>query len=346
LLLGQPKKIRLIIYLILVLSLFYFLYLVRSLLFSFILAVVITYILNPTVSAIERKGTPRIWSIVLVYLAVFFIATGIVIYGVPQIVEQLNCLAETIPLYAAQVHDIIESLHTSYIYLGIPDWMKQIIDERIYWLEESLLQIVRNTVDGLINTAGYVFQILLAPILAFYILKDLHLLKEKIVSILPVEWKKDLVNLFKELDHVLGSFIRGYLLVAAIVGVLTVLAMALLGMEFALMVGIFVGLMELIPYFGPVIGAVPAVALALLESKWMAIKVTIAFIVIHQLEGYIISPKILGDKVGLHPLVVILSLLVGGKFYGLFGILLAVPVTAMLRVVVRFIFLRMQSVNL
>jgi len=340
LLLGQPKKIRLFIYLILAFFLVYFLYLVRGLLFSFILGAVITYVLNPPVSAIERKGTPRIWSIVLVYLALFFIATGIVIYGVPQIVEQLNRLAETIPLYAVQVHDIIESLHTSYIYLGIPDWMKQIIDERIYWLEESLLQIVRRTVDGLINTAGYIFQILLAPILAFYILKDLKLIKEKIVSMLPEEWREGLVNLFKELDQVLGSFIRGYLLVAAVVGVLTALAMALLGMEFALMVGIFVGLTELIPYFGPVIGAVPAVALALLESKWMVVKVTIAFLVIHQLEGYIISPKILGDKVGLHPLVVILSLLAGGQFYGLIGMLLAVPVTAMIRVVVSFIFLR------
>ncbi len=117
---------------------------------------------------------------------------------------------------------------------------------------------------------------------------------------------------------------------------MTTAAMALLGVEFALMLGIFAGLAEIIPYFGPIIGAVPAVGLAILKSKWLAVKVAIAFLVIHQLEGNIISPKILGDKVGLHPLVVIFSLLAGGELYGLPGMLLAVPAAAILRVIVRF----------
>jgi predicted PurR-regulated permease PerM len=141
----------------------------------------------------------------------------------------------------------------------------------------------------------------------------------------------------------LGSFIRGYFLVAAIVGGLTAIAMALLGLEFALMLGIFAGLAELIPYFGPVIGAVPAIGLAVLQSKWLAAKVALAFFVIHQLEGNIISPKILGDKVGLHPLMVIFSLMAGGELYGLAGMLLAVPVAAVLRVVVVFVYIKIHE---
>lgn len=339
----KVKNVRLLIFIVLVFVLFYFIYLVRGLLFSFFLAVFITYVLNPPVNAIEKKGMQRVWSILIIYLTLFFILTAIVIYGVPRVIEQLNKLAETIPVYAGQVHDIVESLHVSYIYLGIPEWLKRIIDERVYWLEESILQLVESAVDSLINAAGYIFQIILAPVLAFYILKDLELIKRKIVAVLPEEWLKVCFELFKELDKVLGSFIRGYLLVAAIVGVLTTVAMAVLGMEFSLMLGIFAGLTELIPYFGPVIGAVPAVGLALLKSKWMGVKVAIAFLIIHQLEGSIISPKILGDKVGLHPLVIISSLLIGGHFYGLTGMLLAVPAAAMLRVIVGFICFKKHS---
>lgn len=315
----------------------------RGLFFSFALAAFITYLLNPLVTAIERRGTPRTGAILLAYLALLFVAAGIFLYGVPRIVEQLYGLSETIPLYTEQVHGIIQSIQARYADLGIPDGMRQVIDERIHWLEDNVLQFVKRAIASLIGMAGYVFKILLAPVLSFYFLKELDLIKKKAILALPEDWREETSRLFREIDRVLGSFIRGYLLVAAIVGGLTAVAIALLGLEFALMLGIFAGLTELIPYFGPAIGAVPAIGLAVLKSKWLAAKVAFAFFIIHQLEGNIISPKILGDKVGLHPLMVIFSLMAGGELYGLAGMLLAVPAAAVLRVVVVFVYIKVTE---
>ncbi|MCG9969071.1 AI-2E family transporter [Pelotomaculum terephthalicicum JT] len=316
----------------------YFFYLIKGLIFSLGLAVLLTYLLDPLVSILEKRGTSRTGAILLVYLALFFFGAGIFLYGLPRTIEQLNTLAETIPQYTEQVQDIVRSVQSRYVSLSIPEGMRQVIDERFRWLENIILQQVRLTVASLIGAAGYVFKIILAPVLAFYFLKDLELIKRKTIKILPEEWRNDVAGILREIDRVLGSYVRGYFSVAAIVGGLTAASMAFLGMEFAMMLGLIAGITELIPYFGPVIGAVPAVCLAILHSKWLAVKVALAFLIIHQLEGNIISPKILGDKVGLHPLVVIFSLFAGGELYGLTGMLLAVPVAAVLRVILSFIY--------
>lgn len=315
-----------------------FFYLIKGIFFSLGLAILLTYMLNPLVNVIEKRGTPRAGAILLVYLALFFFAAAIFLYGVPRVIEQLYRLTETIPLYTAQVQEIFVSVQSRYSNLSIPEGMRQVIDERIRWVEDIILQQVKSVIAAIIGAAGYIFRIILAPVLAFYFLKDWPLIKQKSIAILPEEWRQEVTGLLHDMDQVLASFIRGYLFVAAIVGALTAASMALLGLEFAMMLGLVAGITELIPYFGPVIGAVPAIGLAMLHSKWLAVKVALIFLIIHQLEGNIISPKILGDKVGLHPLVVIFSLFAGAELYGLAGMLLAVPVTGVLRVLLNFIY--------
>jgi predicted PurR-regulated permease PerM len=341
----EQKTGRVFLSLILVGIALYFLCLLRGLLPSFILAALITYLVYPLVFAIEKRGTPRVYAILISYLALFFITAGLFMYVVPQIVRQLNGLEETIPLYTEQSYQVARSIQERLTNLGIGDSVRQVFDERVSWFEENMIQLIRRVVAALIGTVGYVFKILLAPFLAFYYLKDIEYIHRKAVSFIPEARREEIVQLLKEINSILTSYTRGYLLVAAIVGGLTALSMALLGVEFALMLGIFAGLTELIPYFGPVIGAIPAVVLAILHSKWLAVKVALVFIIIHQLEGNIISPKILGDKVGLHPLVVILSLLAGGELYGLAGMLLAVPVAAVLKVIIKYLIHKIKGYN-
>ncbi|HOV79526.1 MAG TPA: AI-2E family transporter [Bacillota bacterium] len=319
----------------------YLLYLARGLLVSLFIAVILTYLLNPVVNAIDKRGGgSRVGAILLTYLALFFVLAGIFLYVMPRVIEQLNKLSENIPLYIGQAHGIIHSVQTRYDSLGIPEGMKQVLDERMRWFEERALQIVRDAVAALIGTAGYVFKIILAPVIAFYFLKDLDYIKEKSLSLVPEKMRGDVQGLLKDIDRVISSFLRGYFLIAALVGGMTAVVMAVLGVDFALMLGLFAGITELIPYFGPVIGAVPAVCLAVLKSKWLGAQVAIAFFIIHQVEGNIISPKIYSNRVGLHPLVVIFSLLAGGELYGLTGMLLAVPVAAMVKVLVKFLYLK------
>ncbi|MCG8401319.1 MAG: AI-2E family transporter [Firmicutes bacterium] len=325
---------------ILLALLVYFSYLLRNIFLSLILAVVLAYLLHPLVQAVEKRGVSRTASIVIVYTATFFIAAGLLLYGMPHIISQLYKVADAIPGYAAQVQSFTASLQTEYARAGIPEALRHIIDERISWLEAMIIWQAERVVEILLGLAGYIFNIILAPIFAFYLLKDNELFTSRLVSFIPPGSREDVLTLGGEISRVIDSFVRGYLLVSLVTGFLTGLAMTLLNMEFALMLGIFAGLTNLIPYFGPLIGAIPAVALALLVSKWMVLKVIIAYVIIQQIESTVIGPRIIGNRVGLHPLFVILVLLAGAQLYGLTGLILAVPVAAILRVLFRFVFFK------
>ncbi|KJS17291.1 MAG: hypothetical protein VR69_05525 [Peptococcaceae bacterium BRH_c4b] len=314
----------------------YMLYLIRSILPAFLMAGVLVYLLSPLVDAVERRGHRRVSSILVVYLAMVVLGAAMGLYGLPRLVGQLNTLTGTVPVYTRQVQDMAEEFQDRYTRAGLPREMKEIIDARINHLEKKILSVAERAAAGMVGLVGHIVNILLAPVLAFYILKDLGRCKAEMTRLIPLRWRMDVLELLGDVNRVLKNYIQGYLLVCLVVGLLVGLTLAALGVEFALTLGIFAGLTELIPYFGPAIGAVPAVALALLTSKWLAVKVVLAFFVIQQLEGNVISPKLLGDRVGLHPLAVIIFLFAGGKLYGLTGMLLAVPATAVLKIFLSF----------
>ncbi|MFZ5647909.1 MAG: AI-2E family transporter [Bacillota bacterium] len=324
-------------FIILLFGLFlYAVFIVRGILLSFILAGVLVYLFNPLVDRLERRGSSRTAAILLVYATAAIITTATALYGFPRMVVQLNSLVVAIPSYTSQVQSLSREIDNRYQRAGLPREIRKIIDDRINWVEQRVLSLVNSVISGIVSFFEQMLSILLAPVLAFYLLRDFNRFKEDFFSLVPHRWQNDVVLLAGEINNVLDSYIRGYMLVCLIVGTLTGLAMFMLGMEFALILGIFAGLTELIPYFGPLIGALPAVSLALLKSNWLAVKVLVAFFIIQQLEGNVISPKILGDRVGLHPLAVILALLVAGELFGLPGMLLAVPVAAILRIMLAF----------
>lgn len=337
---NNKKYYRLALVMLLLAGGMYFLYLVRGVFLSLLLAVILTYLLNPLLSIMEKKGVPRVLSILLTYIALVIMAGGLVFYGMPHFIEQLDQLAELVPVYTEQVKEIVETVQRQYARAEIPDEIRDVIEERIFWIEQSLLELAQRVAGSLTRIAGYIFNIILAPVLAFYLLKDIEVFRKKAVQAIPRRWRDDMLALGAEIDTVINKFIRAYATVSLIVGGLTWLAMSALRVEFPIMLGVFAGLTQIIPYFGPFIGALPAVTLALLTSKWLALKVGLAFFVIQQLEGSVISPKILGSHTGLHPLFVILVLLAGGQLFGLAGMILAVPVAAILRVIFVFVYQR------
>lgn len=315
----------------------YFLYLLRGLMLPFVLAVVLVYLLNPMVDRMEKRGSSRVAAILILYLGVIIVVSSLLMYGVPRMVNQLEKLVETIPAYTDQVENTVNQIQRQFADSDMPPGVQQILDERITWVEQRLMEVVRQAIDLLLGIISNLLYIALAPVLAFYIMKDIKELKQWAIAQFPQRCSADVLRLARQIDQVFASFVRGHLTVVMIVGVLTSLVFVLIGLEFGVMLGIIAGLAELIPYFGPLIGAVPAVAMALLQSKWLALKVIIAVTIIQQLEGNIISPKILGDSVGLHPLAIIASLLAGGHLFGIAGMLLAVPMAAIARIVVSFI---------
>lgn len=313
-----------------------FLFLIRAALPPFLYASVITYLLAPLVEAMEKKGSHRVSAILILYGILAAVVILLVTQIVPVFVTELNAFAEKLPTYTQEVQSVVHWFHQNYTRAELPASIRQVIDETIDRAEQALLAYIRTAAGMAMSLFTHALSLIIAPILAFYMLRDLKLIKETLAGFLPPSVRTEFFSALHQVDKVLGGFIRGHLLVALIVGVLSFLGLTILGIDFALIIGMVAGLFDIIPYFGPIIGATPAILIALLESPIRAFYVIALFAVIHQLESTIISPKILGERVGLHPLGVILALLVGGDIAGIVGLLLAVPLTASVKVLVMF----------
>ncbi|WP_227765892.1 AI-2E family transporter [Zhaonella formicivorans] len=336
---GKFKR-RLLIF-IFVAFVVYFLYRVRGVLFPFILAIILAYVLNPLVELLEQYKIRRLYGIIVVYATVLGLLFLVGFYGVPVIVKQLTAFGEKIPYYTSEAQSRLRDFYRDYQRFNIPESLRESIDQNIVNFQLQLTQLLSKLVTGIFNIFSQIFSFIIAPILAFYLLKDKDEISKSIVQSIPVANRSELLSLWEEIDTVLLKFIRGHLLVATLVGAATALGLALIGMDFPLLFGIISGITNIIPYFGPIIGAVPAILLALLQSETLALYVILVMAVVQQLESNLISPRILGQSVGLHPLLVIFVLLAGGELWGLVGMLIAVPLTAVLRILIGYLFTKL-----
>lgn len=319
----------------------YFLYRVRIILIPFVFAFFLAYLLNPPVQYIEKRKVPKGVAILIVYLVVFVLLVFLTVIVVPHIFTELNQLGTAIPKLIKEIQGIMAQAEKKYSRFALPEGIKQVIDERIRQFEAFLIDKVRAGTTALVNTVSYLVGLVISPVFAFYILKDIERIKESFTMTIPRKYRSDVLALGRDLDEIISGFLRGNLLISLIVGLLTGTGMYLIGLDFAFTVGLIAGVAELVPYLGPFISAIPAVALALLVSKKLAMYAVIVILIIQQLENAVLSPKILGKNLGLHPLVVIFSLLAGGELYGFVGILLAVPAAAVMKVILRYIYLKL-----
>ncbi len=319
----------------------YFLYRVRIIFIPFILAFFIAYLLNPMVEYVESRKVPRGLAILLVYMVVFAVGTSIMVFGVPYILEEFNRLGHVIPRLTSEIKGIITDIEGSYSRFRLPQGIRAVIDERIKQGEDLLINMVRAAADSMVKLFSYLLGLIIAPFFAFYMLKDAEQIKNSFTLTIPRRYRSDVMAVLRDLDDIISGFFRGHVTISVIVGVMTGLGMYLAGVDFAFIIGLIAGIAELVPYLGPFITAVPAVSLALLVSKKTAFYAIIIILIVQQLENAVISPKILGKSLGLHPLVVIFALLAGGELYGFAGVLLAVPAAAALKVILRYIYLKL-----
>ncbi|MFZ5943345.1 MAG: AI-2E family transporter [Bacillota bacterium] len=334
---DNSKIIRIFILFLLIAFFLYFFILIIPITTPFFIAFILAYLLDPLVDYMEQKGIGRTWGILLIYVSLIGLVSVGIIYALPKIIMELNKFVDTIPSYARQVQTMVKEWQINYSRVDIPESIRTITDDTIDEVENFLIDIFRSVAQGFVYFFTKIFDIILAPILAFYILKDFEAIKGWLLNLIPVSYQKDVITLGEQVDKVLKSFLRGHVIVAVLVGVLTSLGLSLVGMEFALVLGLVAGVFNIIPYFGALFGIIPAVALALLQSKKMALYVFLIMISIQQLEGNIISPRILGKSLGLHPLVIIMALLAGGHLLGVTGMILAVPLAGILKVIITFI---------
>ncbi|MFA5535608.1 MAG: AI-2E family transporter [Bacillota bacterium] len=329
-LVAKVKRIAQII--LLLLALLLLIYWVGGVFLPFLLAFVLAYLLNPIVKLWEAKGFSRVGGIFLTY---FFFITAIILFScfvLPIFWRQLEVLAMSIPQYTHRLQSFFQNFNDNYKKIAIPNALRNQIDLALLQLELIVIGAIAQVVNGIISVFTHALSIIIAPVLAYYVLRDQKLISERFLSFFPVNWAEKLVKLWREIDVQLNCFIKGHLLVAVLVGIGTSIGFLIINLDFPFLLGLIVGITEIIPYFGPVIGAIPALGIALLDSKIKALYALVLMVTIQQLESNILTPRIIGSRIGLHPLLVILALFLGGKIFGIIGLLLAIPMILILRV--------------
>jgi predicted PurR-regulated permease PerM len=315
---------------------FYFLWLVRDVVLSFLFGGVLAYFLYRPVLWMERKGINRTWAILILYV-VLIVSLGLILwFTIPNLIKELSSVAALLPQYAMKLENFMDHING----LQWPGKLDEIIQQNTGNFENHIYDNLQTCIAGMYGLAGKAFIIVFAPIMAFYILKDWDGIKIGLADLFPPVIRREWGSLARQIDRVIIEFSKGYLMIAAIIGVLIGIAAEIIGVKYALLIGIISGVGELIPYFGPILGGIPAIGLALSQSPYDAIYMAIAIVVIQQIESNIITPRLMGDRVGMHPLLMVFVLLAGGELMGIWGMLIAVPLAASLKIIGYYIYLK------
>lgn len=271
---------------------------------------------------------------------IFFIAAlaAAGIFFVPELALNTRELMETLPKLMGQYEQIFNNFIFS---INSSKWSEQVkgaifneIANVIEAVQKLLVNFLENGLDILVDIVRIIVDFTIAMVITYYVIKDGVKFKDYALLLLPRRWRASAIDLGKKISRILAGFIQGQLMTALIVGMLETMGLMLVGMKYPLILGMIGGMANIIPYFGPYIGVIPALAIALTISPLKAVWVAAVFILIQQVENNFISPKMIEGKLGLHPVATIFAVLVGGEFFGIAGMLLAVPVMAILRVLI------------
>ena len=329
------------------------LYAGREALGPFIVGLLLVYLLAPPIERLARLGLPRSVAILLVYGATTFLVVEGLNLMLRPLVEQIRQFTTDLPGLVDRLRLQLEQLGAFYRGLELPPAIRDAVDE---WLaraaageigfDPAVLLPVLQATTGLVAT---VFAFLIIPVWAFYLLKDRPSLIRSFEASIPPEWEPDIHAVAGIVGRVFGSWVRGQVLLGAMVGIATFLGLLLLGAtvnpvfsRFAVLLAVIAGVLELLPIIGPIIAAVPAIFIAGTAGLEAAAAAFLLYLAIQQVENNLLVPKIQGDATQLHPSAVMLALIVGGAVAGLLGAILALPVTAASRDVYRHLFMRLS----
>jgi predicted PurR-regulated permease PerM len=323
----------------------------RRVLFPYLLGLVMAYLLLPLVNWLDRKMPDRLhrWrvarplAIVVTYLLVGAIVAGILAFFVPLLVDQARILVERWPELASRVEDWGTRGWGWYIE-KIPDDWRQDIEANLRGLLDDVIAAVQRgvvaTIRTVFGTISFIIGLVVIPFWLFYILQDESQVKQGAMRAIPHQLRDDVRCMASLIDDVLSAYIRGQFLLVLFVGGMATLSLVIIGVPFALVLGLIAGILEVLPYVGPILGAIPAVLVALLANPVSAIWVALAFFLIQQVENLVLVPRIAGQSVKLHPALVMVVLIVGNELAGFVGMLVAVPVSAIIRDIFKYLYLR------
>jgi predicted PurR-regulated permease PerM len=318
---------------------FALLYVLKAALTPLAAAFVIAYLLDPLIDRLERIGVRRRFGILLVLVLAGALVFMVLLLGVPRLVRELTALAERMPFYLERLVTVVVPELETRLGIELPDTLEELLGG-LRGLELTALRAFRDVLLGTLSTVtgtlGTVVGLLVIPILAFYLLVEFDQLLRRAAEWIPRGQREYVVEKARTADHLISGFLRGQLLVATILGLLYAVGFGVIGIDLAIGVGLLAGVMALIPYLGNVVAVSLSSLLCVLEFgfDWHLLAVLGWYVVVQNLEGFVLTPRIVGGSVGLHPGAVIVALLIGGDLFGFLGLLIAVPAAAVVKVFV------------
>jgi predicted PurR-regulated permease PerM len=309
---------------------------IHAVVYILIGAIFLAYLIYPGVERF-RRWMPLVAAIVAVYVVIIAALIVATLFIAPHVMDDIAMLVRHYPDLAARLNSIVYNPNDP-LTSRLPDWVRSEIANLpasiAKWVETRGLQTFGQIASLLAGTVAVVATFVVVPVVTAYLLLDLENLKRGLAAIVPEGRRRATMSLLAEIDDVVGGFVRGQLLVALMVGVLITIAMVILRVPYPYLFGLLAGVGDLIPYVGAVLAFLPAFISALLTNGWInGLLVTVAFVLIYEAEGHFIAPNVVGKQVRLSPFVVIVALLIGADVGGLFGMLVAVPVAGVVRVV-------------
>lgn len=318
-----------------------FIYLIRGILLPFVLGIFIAYFLHPLTDRLEKKGAPRGIATLLIIIGFFLIITLISLLVTPIIINQLSGLLDALPGYITEFQQHYVPIISHWLG-GLPLGSAANIKTAMADMSGVAMKLAGAFVTGLFQSGMTFFHIvsliLITPVVAFYLLRDWDNMVERFYRLIPRSHFDTIREQLAIIDQTLAGFLRGQLNVCLIVGIFYALGLSLVGLKFAILIGLATGALVIFPYIGTFMGFSIGLGVAFFQfSDYESIGLVLAVFVTGQvLEGWYLTPKLVGEKVGLHPVWIIFGMLSGGALFGFVGVLLAVPATAVIGVLIRF----------
>jgi predicted PurR-regulated permease PerM len=306
---------------------------IRGILGPFLIAAILALILNPAVNAAERRRVPRALSVLALYAVIAAVFSGLGFWLFPVVRQEFTALVAQGPAIASYFQNLADREHVVSI-LGIPIDLRQAYNDSVHNLPGLLAGQLSSVVQNVFMLVNWIFQTILVLLVAFFLVKDAHTIRRFFEELVPHGYRTDARDLAADIYDMLGAYMRGQVAICALVGLVTGVAMWLVGVPYSLALGIVAGVTAFIPFLGPFLGAIPAVAVAAFvsQSSSKVILVLVIYFVISNVIYNFISPKVFGDAVHLSPMLIIIAFVVGGYLGGILGLFVAVPVAATLRI--------------
>ncbi len=314
---------------ILVLFTLFFLFQLRHIIFIIFISVIVALIANPAVDKMQKRKIPRVAGASILFLAAFMVM-GLLAYIVaPPLAKEVTQLTSQFPAYLEQVNlDDPVLQNQSFNYISSEPFQNVLIEA-----SKFLKNVTSNFVSVILGLLGGLLSAILILVISFYFIVEEKGIEKFVEAVIPHNLRSRALKIIRKTESKLGKWFIGQLFLGLIVGILSFIGLSILGVPYALVLAIIAGAMELIPYIGPTLASIPAILIAFTVSPLLALLTFILYFLIQQFENYLIVPKVMERSVGLHPVIIIIAMLVGGQLAGILGIILAIPVTTIASII-------------